>query len=142
MNHSKPLCAARWLYLALGVVAMLFAGVLYAWSILKSPLAATFGWGSSQLALCFTLAMSFFCAGGLLGAAISKRVGHRLALIVAGILSAAGFFWTAALQGASTAVLFISYGVLAGCGIGIAYNVVISTVSAWFPDKRASAPAA
>ena len=55
----------RWFYLAVGVVAMLFAGVLYAWSILKSPLVAEFGWGASQLALNFTIAMSFFCVGGL-----------------------------------------------------------------------------
>ena len=78
---------------------MLFAGVLYAWSILKAPLAAAFGWGASELALNFTLAMSFFCIGGLLGAQISKRMGHRIALILAGTLSAAGFLLTAVLQG-------------------------------------------
>ena len=33
-------------------------------------------------------------------------------------------------------MLYISYGVLAGTGIGIAYNVLIATVSAWFPDKK------
>ena len=33
-------------------------------------------------------------------------------------------------------LLYITYGVLAGLGIGIAYNVVIATVSAWFPDKK------
>ena len=126
----------RWLYLAIGVITMLFAGVLYAWSILKSPLAVTFGWGSSQLALCFTLAMSFFCTGGLLGAAISKRLGHRIALVLAGLLSAAGFLATAALQGDSILALHLAYGMLAGLGIGIAYNVTISTVSAWFPDKK------
>ena len=65
--------AKRWFYLVVGVMAMLFAGVLYAWSILKAPLVAVFGWGASELALNFTLAMSFFCIGGLLGAQIAKR---------------------------------------------------------------------
>ena len=68
MRDRKQGISARWFYLAIGVVAMLFAGVLYAWSILKSPLAEEFGWGASDLALNFTLAMSFFCIGGLLGA--------------------------------------------------------------------------
>ena len=122
--------------MAVGVVAMLFAGVLYAWSILKSPLAAEFGWGASELALNFTLAMTFFCIGGLLGAQISKRLGHKIALISAGVLSAAGFGLTAALNDMPVAVLYLTYGVLAGVGIGIAYNVVIATVSAWFPDKK------
>ena len=136
MNNQKQNTAVRWSYLAIGVVAMLFAGVLYAWSILKSPLAAEFSWKASQLALTFTLAMSFFCIGGLLGARISKGAGHRIALIIAGILAAAGFLLTAALRSDSVIWLFITYGVLAGSGIGIAYNVTIATVSAWFPDKK------
>ena len=136
MNTKKQPLSMRWIYLAIGVIAMLFAGVLYAWSILKSPLAAEFGWGASELALNFTLAMSFFCVGGLLGANLSKRAGHRIALIVAGVLSALGFVLTASLSSASVMMLYVTYGVLAGLGIGIAYNVVISTVSAWFPDKK------
>ena len=126
----------RWFYLGIGVIAMLFAGVLYAWSILKTPLTNEFGWSASQLALNFTLAMSFFCIGGLLGAQISKRAGHKIALILAGILSALGFILTGSLQDTSVFVLYITYGVLAGAGIGIAYNVLIATVSAWFPDKK------
>ena len=136
MNKVKNELSVRWTYLAIGVAAMLFAGVLYAWSILKAPLAAEFGWKASALALNFTLAMSFFCIGGLVGAQLSKRAGHRIALVVAGGLSAVGFLLTAALGGTSVAMLYVSYGVLAGMGIGIAYNVVIATVSAWFPDQK------
>lgn len=136
MNVINKKSSLRWWYMAVGVIAMLFAGVLYAWSILKSPLSAEFGWGASDLALNFTLAMTFFCIGGLLGAQISKRLGHRIALVAAGALSAAGFALTALLNNTSVVMLYITYGVLAGTGIGIAYNVVIATVSAWFPDKK------
>lgn len=135
MTKNKNL-SIRWMYMAVGVVAMLFAGILYAWSILKSPLAEEFGWGASGLALNFTLAMSFFCIGGLLGAKISKSAGHLVALLTSGVLSALGFILTALLPGASIFMLYITYGILAGLGIGIAYNVVIATVSAWFPDKK------
>lgn len=133
---DKNNISVRWGYLAMGVIAMLFAGVLYAWSILKAPLASAFGWGASELALNFTLAMSFFCIGGLLGAQISKRAGHRIALVIAGGLAAAGFLLTAALRDASVLMLYVTYGVLAGLGIGIAYNVITATVSTWFPDKK------
>lgn len=136
MSKKNQELSVRWGYMAVGVIAMLFAGVLYAWSILKSPLAAEFHWGASELALNFTLAMSFFCIGGLLGAQMSKRWGHRLALVLAGVLAAAGFGLTALLNHVPVAVLYLTYGVLAGIGIGIAYNVVIATVSAWFPDKK------
>ncbi|MBR6684236.1 MAG: MFS transporter, partial [Firmicutes bacterium] len=132
-NQTNNL-SVRWFYLSLGVIAMLFAGILYAWSILKSPFAADFSWGASDLALNFTLAMCFFCIGGLLGARLSKRYGHKVAITTAGILSALGFIFTSFLSGTSVALLYLTYGVLAGLGIGIAYNVVIATVSAWFPD--------
>ena len=136
MNKIDQKLSIRWAYMVVGVIAMLFAGVLYAWSILKSPLSAQFGWSPSDLALNFTLAMTFFCIGGLLGAQISKRLGHRVAIISAGVLAAAGFVLTALLKSPSVVMLYITYGVLAGVGIGIAYNVVIATVSAWFPDKK------
>lgn len=136
MNKTSKNISIRWTYMVIGVIAMLFAGVLYAWSILKAPLSEEFGWGASELALNFTLAMTFFCIGGLLGAKISKRAGHRIAIISSGVLSAAGFCLTALLDNVHVAVLYVTYGIIAGLGIGIAYNVVIATVSAWFPDKK------
>lgn len=136
MDKMKPNTSLRWIYLVIGVTAMLFAGVLYAWSILKAPLATEFGWKASELALNFTLAMSFFCIGGLLGAQLSKRVGTRIALIIAGFLAASGFTLTGFLHNASVVMLYMSYGVIASTGIGIAYNVLIGTVSAWFLDKK------
>ncbi len=136
MNQTSQKLSLRWSYMIIGTVAMLFAGILYAWSILKSPLAQEFGWGTSELALNFTLAMTFFCLGGLLGAQLSKRLGHRIALILAGVLSASGFALTAVLKNVPVFVLYVTYGILAGIGIGIAYNVVIATVSSWFPDKK------
>jgi OFA family oxalate/formate antiporter-like MFS transporter len=136
MNKRIPNTSIRWFYLSIGVISMLFAGVLYAWSILKAPLSLEFGWSPSQLALNFTIAMTFFCIGGLIGAQISKRAGHRTALFISGILSAIGFVLTSPIRTDAIWMLYISYGILAGIGIGIAYNVVIATVSAWFPDKK------
>lgn len=136
MCNPKQSLSVRWGYLIIGMIAMLFAGILYAWSILKSPFASEFFWGVSDLALNFTLAMCFFCIGGLLGARISKRAGHKVAIIAAGILAALGFILTAFLPGTSVGMLYITYGIFAGLGIGIAYNVVIATVSSWFPDKK------
>lgn len=127
--------SVRWAYLVLGVFSLLFAGVIYAWSILKTPLSDAFGWTASQLALNFTLTMCFFCLGGFVGGLISKKLGCRWSLLIAAVLSGIGFILVSRLNGALPA-LYLSYGVLAGLGIGIAYNVIISTVSAWFPDKK------
>jgi OFA family oxalate/formate antiporter-like MFS transporter len=124
----------RWLYLVLGTLSMLFAGIIYGWSILKAPFAAW--WEPSQLALNFTITMTTFCIGGFLGAKISKKFGILVAILCAAVLSCAGFMTASGLDGKNILMLYLTYGVLAGLGIGIAYNAVISTVNAWFPDKK------
>lgn len=135
MKHNTNNLSIRWLYLVIGTFSMLFAGIIYAWSILKTPLAAEFGWDASQLALNFTLTMCFFCIGGFLGSQIARKIGVSLTVILAGILAGGGFVLTSMLSGAVT-LLYVTYAVAAGLGIGVAYNVIISTVNAWFPDKR------
>jgi len=134
-----PVSAAlfrRRLYLVVGVAAMLFSGVLYAWSILKMPFKDIFVWSDSALAFNFTLTMCFFCLGAFFGSLICKRTSPRFALILAGILVGIGFSLTGLLTADGLFLLYITYAILAASGIGISYNVVVSTVTAWFPDKK------
>ena len=126
----------RWFALALSVVAMLFAGIIYAWSILKVPFAENFGWTIEQLSLNFTFTMCSFCLGGLLGSFLSRKIGVKLACVIAAVLSGGGMILTGFLNGGNVIMLYVSYALFAGLGIGIAYNLIISTVSAWFSDKK------
>lgn len=126
----------RWIVLAISVVAMLFAGIIYAWSILKVPFAEDFGWRPEQLSLNFTFTMCTFCLGGLLGSFLSRKIGVKLSCVLSAVLAGSGMALTGFLAGDNVIMLYITYALLAGLGIGIAYNVIISTVSAWFPDKK------
>ncbi len=115
---------------------MLFAGIIYAWSILKTPFATELGYEASVLALSFTLTMCFFCLGGFISGRLVRRIGTRLTLIIAGILAGLGFVLTSRLGSECAPLLYLTYSFLAGSGIGISYIVIISTVNAWFPDRR------
>ena len=127
----------RWLYLATGVFAMLFSGVLYAWSILKVPFKEDFGFAESVLSLNFTLTMCFFCLGAFFGSLICKKIGAKITLVIAGVLVGIGFISTGMLTAQSNPwMLYVTYALLAGTGIGISYNVVVSTVCSWFPDRK------
>ena len=128
----------RWPYLTAGVVMMLFAGVIYAWSILKSPLAVEFGWNSAALGLNYTITLSAFCLGGVLGGVLLNKISPRILAIISGISVFLGFAISSMVQD-NIIILYLSYGILCGFGIGIAYNVIISTVTSWFPDKRNTA---
>ena len=127
----------RWIYLAAGVFAMLFSGVLYAWSILKVPFKEDYGFAEKVLSLNFTITMCFFCLGAFFGSLICKKIGVKLTLILAGLLVGTGFVSTGLLTAQSSPwLLYITYAILAGTGIGISYNVVVSTVCSWFPDRK------
>lgn len=133
---SKTNLNKRWLFLGVGVFTMLFSGVLYAWSILKIPFKEVFGWSDKSLALNFTLTMCFFCLGAFFGSLICKRIGPKITLIIAGLLVGVGFISTGFLNPEFPYLLYVTYALLAGTGIGISYNVVVSTVNSWFPDKK------
>lgn len=134
--NNKVKMSYRWLLLIISVFAMLFAGIIYAWSIFKVPFTNDFGWSANQLSLNFTFTMCGFCIGGLLGSFLSKKIGVKTASMVSALLAGSGMALTGLLDGRSVILLYLTYAAMAGIGIGIAYNVIISTVSAWFPDKK------
>ena len=137
MNVSKKTLTKRSLMLVLGVFSMLFAGVIYAWSIIKAPLESDLGFTKENLALNFTLTMCAFCIGGFLGSILSKKIGVKISTILSGVLAGLGFVLTGLLQaGSHVVLLYLTYALMAGGGIGIVYNVIISSVNAWFPDKK------
>ena len=139
---TKNNLSARWGILAVGVLAMLFAGIIYAWSILKAPLASELGYQSPALALNFTLTMSFFCIGGLISSFFVRKIGTKYTLMLAGAMAGIGFVLSSFLTEGNVGLLYLTYAFLSGLGIGIAYIVIISTVNAWFPDKRGTSSGA
>ena len=134
--NNRVKTSYRWFLLVISVFAMLFAGIIYAWSILKVPFANDFGWTANQLSLNFTLTMCGFCLGGLLGSFLSKKIGVKFASVISAVLAGGGMALTGLLNGNSVVMLYLTYAAMAGFGIGIAYNVIISTVTAWFLDKK------
>ena len=137
MNEKalKRQMSSRWALLVLGVILLLFLGLIYGWSIFLSPLPAEFGWTASQASLTCSISMMTCCLGGLVGGIINKgKNGFRINLIAAAVLLAIGFFSASNIQ--SLMGIYLSYGVCCGFGVGLGYNTAISTIVKWFPDKQ------
>ena len=124
----------RWVYAIAGVIVLLFAGLVYAWSVLSTPIAAEFtAWTKAQLSLTFTLVMIFFCIGSLLCGLLSGRLSAKNAVRLGAALFLTGFFLASRCH--SPLTLYLGFGVLCGLGSGLSYNAVMSTMVRWFPDK-------
>ncbi|GHV49585.1 MFS transporter [Synergistales bacterium] len=132
----------RWLRLAFGVIVLLFAGIIYAWTVLNTPFAkpldagGEFGWTKTQLSLNYTITIVFFCLGGFVAGLLTKKTTPRARLIAGAALLSAGFFITSRLTASGLTLLYLSYGVMCGLGVGLAYTTIIGLTSAWFPDKK------
>ena len=125
----------RWIYAVVGVIVLLFAGLIYAWSVLVTPISQEFtNWSNTSLSLTFTICMIFFCLGGLIGGLLQKKIDVKINVWLAAVLFLIGFFISSKSQNIVT--LYVGYGVLAGFASGLAYNSVMSTMSKWFLDKQ------
>lgn len=123
----------RWIYGVIGVLVLLFAGLVYAWSVLSRPIGQFFtDWSSTKLSFTFTLCMMFFCLGGLFTGLISKKVEPKIMLKISALLFLIGFFIASCAESITT--LYIGYGVIAGLASGIAYNSIMGNVTKFFPD--------
>lgn len=125
----------RWVLAIVGVIVMLFAGMVYAWTVLSAPIAAMYpDWTKAQLSLTFTLVMFCFCIGGFLGGVLSRKVKPWIILISSAVMFILGFL--IASRATSLIVLYLGFGVLAGLASGFAYNAVMTFVGRWFPDRQ------
>lgn len=125
----------RWFYALVGVILMLFAGMIYAWSVLSIPIAEEFSqWSKAQLSLTFSIVMILFCAGGVIGGLLSSKLNQKLYIWTAALLFILGF--TIAAHTQSPFILYLGFGVICGFASGITYNAVLGSITRWFPDRQ------
>ena len=125
----------RWLIAAAGVVMQVALGAVYAWSVFRIPLTKSYGWTVSQVTLAFELAILMLGFAAFAGGVWMKRSGPRRVAAIGGLCYGLGLV-LAGQVGGHLGLLYLSYGVLGGIGVGLSYIVPVATLIKWFPDKR------
>jgi MFS transporter, OFA family, oxalate/formate antiporter len=125
----------RWIIAVAGVVLQLALGAVYAWSVFRTPLVRGFGWTISEVTLTFTIAIFTLGVAAFIGGLWMRAAGPRVVGIAGGILYGAGVF-LASFSNHGLWVLYLTYGLLGGAGLGLGYIVPIATLVKWFPDRR------
>src|SRR5215831_11240158 len=132
----------RWRVPPASIAIHLCIGSVYAWSIFNTPLMRVHGvvagssgdWSLSEVVWIFTVAI--VCLG--LAAAVAgkwmERVGPRTVGIVAAACWGSGFLVGAlGIHLHQLWLVYLGYGVIGGCGLGLGYVSPVSTLSAGFP---------
>ena len=119
-------------------------GSIYAWSIFQAALReGVYVWPSLLTQLPFAAGLASFAAFMIIAGYYQDRIGPRKVATLGGILLATGYLLAGLVDIISqgnpiigTAWLVLTYGIIAGAGIGFAYVCPIAALVKWFPDKK------
>ena len=110
-------------------------GAVYAWSVFRIPLSRAYGWSISQVTLTFELAILMLGLAAFAGGLWMKRAGPRRMATLGGLGYGLGVILAGQAHG-HLGLLYLSFGLLGGFGLGLCYIVPVATLIKWFPDKR------
>jgi len=135
---------SRWMVPPAALCVHLCIGQAYAFSVFNLPMTKLLGisqsapgdWKLTELGWIFSIAMVFL---GLSAAVFGRWVeegGPRKAMFTAGICWASAFLVSAVgIYTHTLWLIYLGYGVIGGCALGIGYISPVSTLMKWFPDR-------
>lgn len=127
----------RWLIAIAAFIVQLALGSVYAWSVFLTPVIKAFGVTKTEANLTFSITLVALGVTAGFGGYLQSHFGPRTIATVGGILYGLGII----LAGLTTPVhslilLYITYGIIGGIGIGLGYIVPLAMLIKWFPDRR------
>lgn len=127
----------RWLIAASAVGIHISIGSVYAWSVYTKPLMEKFGWSLKETQFTFSIAIFFLgLSAAFLGHYLEKH-GPRKSGLLSAVFFGLGIAGSGlAIKLESIYLLYLSYGVFGGIGLGIGYITPVSSLVKWFPDRR------
>jgi len=123
----------RYLVLFGALLAQVTIAALYAWSIFGTALQNERGWGEDEILLTFSISVSMFAFSTIFSGRLVDRKGPRPALIIGGLLYGGGLILSS--FATTPIMLYLTYGVLTGAGVGFVYVCPLSTLVKWFPNN-------
>jgi MFS transporter, OFA family, oxalate/formate antiporter len=134
-----PAQQGRWLFLPLGIATLLCLGTVYSWSIFRKPLEEIFKKqgmiiSATDTLLPFAILLIVFAILMPISSRYIDRYGATTVTAVGGVIVGLGYFLSS--FATSIPLLAITYGVIAGAGVGIVYGVPIAVTAKWFPDRK------
>src|SRR3954452_18148610 len=133
-QYSNPSRHPRWPVLVGGGLLNVALGTYYAWSVFVPALEREFGWTRPQTSLVATIDMVMLASMFMVAGLLQDRIGPRTVATIGGLLFSAGLFLASFTQ--SLGMLYATWGVMVGAGLGFGYLAPITVGSKWFPDQR------
>jgi MFS family permease len=134
----------RYLVPPAAMAVHLAIGQVYAFSTFNLPLTRLIGlsasapgdWDLKQMGWVFSIAIAILGVSAAVFGRWVEAVGPRRSMLTAALCFGGGFIVAAiGIHLHQLWILYLGYGVLGGCGLGIGYISPVSTLIKWFPDR-------
>lgn len=129
-----PAEKGRWFLIPLGSIVLLCLGTVYSWSIFRKPLEDLFSISATQSLLPFTFLLVLYALLMPVTGFYIDRIGVSKITAIGGVVTGIGYILSSLTT--NIILLTITYGVIAGAGVGIAYGVPLAVSAKWFPDRK------
>ena len=127
----------RWPIIVGALIVQIILGTVYAFSVFVRPLESEFGWDRTTTQWAFSTALATFALMMIPAGRLQDRIGPRKVASIGGLLLGLSFLLGALLvNGDRPWALYLTYGIIGGAGIGMAYVCPISAAIKWYPDKK------
>jgi OFA family oxalate/formate antiporter-like MFS transporter len=112
-------------------------GIAYIWSVFQTGIADTlFGGREAAAQLTFSLLLATLTIGSVIGGKLAVKYSTRLVVFIGGIILSAGFFLAAFVTADYPWLIWATYGVMGGVGMGFTYSTTIACAQKWYPQKK------
>jgi OFA family oxalate/formate antiporter-like MFS transporter len=119
------------------IAIQLTLGIAYLWSIFQRGITQSiFGGDNAQAGLTFSLLLATLTIGSVIGGKLVTKSSTKAVVITGGIILSAGFFAAAFVTAEFSWLLWLTYGVMGGTGMGFTYSTTIACAQKWYPHKR------
>jgi MFS transporter, OFA family, oxalate/formate antiporter len=136
VSNNSPIYRRKFVAVS-AILMQLCLGTVYAWSIFKKPMMASYGWSETQTQAAFMINSAMFAFAVAFGGTLVDRVAPRVIGALGGILFGIGILLAGVANSIkSIGLLLVAYGLITGLGGGFGYVTPIATLIRWFPDKR------
>jgi len=122
--------------LVAGCALQFLLGILYVWSVFVKPVSEHLDWNIDGVKLTASFMLCFFAVGMLAGGKLQAKIGTKLVTLIGGLGMAAGMLISSFARASAPQLIYVSYGILGGLSVGMAYNAIVSCAPRWFPDKK------
>jgi len=131
---SGKLRRKAWSVLCVSFLINLIIGILYIWSIISKSLVNDLHWSSKEASLPYTLVTVTFVIAMAIFGRMQDTKGPRITATIASILLGVGIILSGVFV--NPFMMAISFGVIAGAGIGIANVSTVPPAVKWFPPEK------